>query len=191
MASAHSLSRRFLALLVTLYSISNLLLFIFACKAWTKAKQRADSIHCRFLDSIECGFTRWALYTFIAAASFVCFVSTAIMSLSSWLRAKGSALDPLYIFRGVFFTLLILTPIIYLGWTGLTLNPGHHDGKPPDTRKPSAVGNVTDDLGCDATSLPPPPGADFGSLGGAFILEAADKTFGGAKAAYGLAHFNM
>ncbi|KND92158.1 hypothetical protein TOPH_03112 [Tolypocladium ophioglossoides CBS 100239] len=191
-----------LAGLVALYSVSNLVLFVLSCVAWSKAKDHASN-DCILMGSVECGFTRWALYSLIAAAAMICFSITAVMAVSSVFRARGAPVDPLYVFRGIFFTLLLLAPIIYIGWSNL--NVVLDDANAHYTMRAQEVicdewgrvkpefkdmqGYPDKDRACDMTDVN--TGARFSGLGGAFILEVMDSNFLGTKAAFAMAHFNV
>ncbi|PNY23140.1 Uncharacterized protein TCAP_06911 [Tolypocladium capitatum] len=201
---SHRLTKLILAGLVALYSVSNFVLFVLSCLAWSKAKGHVDSDNCIKMGFVGCGFTRWALYSFMAAAALICFVSTAIMAFSSVFRSRGAAVDPLYVFRGIFFTLLLLAPVIYIGWSNLFLvfddADKHRATKTHEALICEEWGRIKPEFAnmhgypakynaCDSTVLNAGPG--FGGLGGAFILEVADHEFLGAKAAYAMAHFNV
>lgn len=194
-------SKSFLSGLVALYSVSNLILFVLSCLAWTKAKDHAASRDCNLMAFVGCGFTRWALYSFMAASALICFVSTAIIALSSVFRARGAAVDPLYVFRGVFFTLLLLVPIIYLGWSNLSVVLSDADAyftlkaqaaicKEWYRTHPELIPIQGDDHACNNLEGLD-TGVSFGGLGGAFILEVMDPDFLGAKPAFVMAHFNL
>ncbi|POR32144.1 Uncharacterized protein TPAR_07652 [Tolypocladium paradoxum] len=194
------LTKLILAGLIALYSVSNLVLLVVSCVAWSSAKDRADSRDCTLMGFVGCGFTRWALYSFIAAAALICFLITAIMALSSVFRTRGAALDPLYVFRGVFFTLLLLAPIIYLGWSNLIVVLSDANAyftrkaqvaicEEWDRSKPKFSHTPDDDHVCNTRDTH--TGVSFGGLGGVFILEVMDPDFLSAKAAFAMAHFNL
>ncbi|QPH12666.1 hypothetical protein C2857_004933 [Epichloe festucae Fl1] len=114
-------TKTLLWLLVASYGITNFILIIMSLVTNHRTKTQVAENDCR-VGRVDCGLTAWGLYPFIAAAATVCFITAFFMSVNIGLRTrKTAAVDPLYVFRGVFFTLLVLTPVVMVGW----VEPSH------------------------------------------------------------------
>ncbi|KAG6030761.1 hypothetical protein E4U41_007768 [Claviceps citrina] len=109
------LSSKVLMLLVASYAVTNLILIIMSLVAYHRAKMRV-SLDAHLPRRIDWNMAASSLYPLIAAAATVCFLTASIMLLNMLAHAKKAALDPLYVFRGVLVTLLVLTPVVVMGW---------------------------------------------------------------------------
>ncbi|KAL7784259.1 hypothetical protein V8C43DRAFT_168548 [Trichoderma afarasin] len=116
----HSFSNTLLAYLVPIWSLLNLTLTLLSTTAWIAARARILTGPCKnssYGQSGGCDFTRWGLYFFVAACASISTFTASFMALTSILRPKPSALDPIWVFRGVFFTLIPLMTITWIGWS--------------------------------------------------------------------------
>lgn len=114
------LTKTLLVFLVAAYGITNFVLIIMSLATNHLTRTQVAENDCR-VGRFNCGLAAWGLYPFIAAAATVCFITAFFMSVNISLCAKKTAVDPLYVFRGIFFTLLVLTPVVMLGW----IKPSH------------------------------------------------------------------
>lgn len=189
--------RLVLLILLALYSLANFALAIGSFTAWKKAKAIAVEDDCRIVD-IGCGYALWGIYPFMLAAALVNLLTSLIMFLTGIFRTKGSAMDPLYVFRGIFFTLLTLAPIIVVGWSNLNyLNANlDYDGfYIRDLQSATWNSYISTANGTDRDGLPSiyttgvlPP--QFTGMGGAFILPTLVRG-SGTGFAIAMVHFTM
>ncbi|KHO00763.1 uncharacterized protein MAM_01541 [Metarhizium album ARSEF 1941] len=114
-----SASSRTLLCLLGQYSITNFILFGGSVVAWKKAKHQTEYQECE-LHGLACGFTAWGIYPFLAAAGLISGLVALVMFTHGVTRTANARLDPLYVFRGVFFTLLTLVPMEIIGWSSLS-----------------------------------------------------------------------
>ncbi|GAB0137920.1 hypothetical protein EsDP_00006171 [Epichloe bromicola] len=204
------LTKTLLVFLVASYGITNFVLIIMSLVTNHLTKTHVAENDCR-VGGVDCGLAAWGLYPFIAAAATVCFITAFFMSVNISLRAKRTAVDPLYVFRGVFFTLLVLTPVVMLGWmqpsrtvyTGNEIWPIPNVSYPLIMGEPSAWsrGNaglvgIPDEKAMDearvAEALRHVMGevfSEFAGLTGTFILRRMINLPGASTVM--LAHFNI
>jgi hypothetical protein len=153
----HYLTSHLLTYFVLCWSMANLILVVFSTIAWITARIRV-------LDGpyqghgVGCDFTRWGFYLFVAISAAISSTTAALMALNTILRPRHSALDPVWVFRGVFFTLIPLMTMAYIGWST--------PDKPPGILKfPRQLSYPALD---DIDQLP------LRGIGGAFILDVID-----------------
>ncbi|KAL6901746.1 hypothetical protein GGI43DRAFT_433771 [Trichoderma evansii] len=151
------LSGHLLTYFVLSWSVANFVLVLFSTVAWITARIRVVSGPCSDL-GVGCDFTRWGFYLFAAISASISSTTAALMAFNTLLRPRNSTLDPVWVFRGVFFTLMPLMTMVYIGWST--------PDKPPGILKfPRQIEYV----GVDEQQQLPLRG-----IGGAFILEVMD-----------------
>ncbi|KAL7918951.1 hypothetical protein ACQKWADRAFT_316086 [Trichoderma austrokoningii] len=152
------LSSNLLIYFVLSWSAANLLLVLFSTAAFAAARARVLRGPCQQL-GVGCDFTRWGFYLFAALSAAISSATAGLMALHTLLRPRGSSLDPVWVFRGVFFTLMPLMTMVYIGWST--------PDKPPGILKyPRQVVDIHDFDGSEQLPLR--------GIGGAFILEVMD-----------------
>lgn len=175
--SSARLSKTLLIGLSSCYGICQFILFIMSAVAWSFAKkpgERGECIlgHPDYNGPAEgCGHSRWAIYPFITFGSLICFFTTAFMAFRATFHTQGSPLDAMYIFRGAFFTVLIMATLVLAGWTS-PFPVIHHPVLPDGT---VAQIHLSSYLG----------------MCGTFIFEVLDNTFQTSKPAMAMCHFNL
>ncbi|KAG6003933.1 hypothetical protein E4U43_000821 [Claviceps pusilla] len=209
-----NLSKKVLTFLVASYAVTNFILIVMSLVTYHKTRKNSPIQDCTF-EGRSCNMANWAIYPLIAVAAFNCFLTASIMAFNMLVRAKDSVVDPLYVFRGILVTLLVLTPIVATGWvrpsmamlSGKMMAPGSH---PPITGGPmeaplnptTGLFSILGGMGTfiavqagresSAEALHKEVGGHFGSiigLTGAFILRVAERLPGASTVA--LSHFNM
>ncbi|EXV03452.1 hypothetical protein X797_003252 [Metarhizium robertsii] len=105
-----------LLILLAMYSLANFVLFVGSLVAWKKAEGQTVDGRCN-IQGISCGISAWAIYPFLAAAGLTSSFVAILMFTHGLLRTMKARLDPLYVVRGVFFTLILLVPIVVVGWS--------------------------------------------------------------------------
>lgn len=187
-------SKVFLLGLVGFYAFSNFTLFIASVIAWKKAKAQAKLSYCG-IGGLQCGVTLWGIYPFQASAALVAFVTGLVMTINGLCRTKGSSVDPLYVFRGIFFSLLALAPIVFIGWSNLNyLAAGvvddqveyKHWGSPNSNWEEFTGGVPPQDRILNTPTVLP----QFTGIGGSFVLQSLAEVRGVGLAIV-LLHFNM
>ncbi|KAL7788299.1 hypothetical protein V8C37DRAFT_388618 [Trichoderma ceciliae] len=153
----HYLSHHLLTCFVLAWSILNFVLVVFSSIAWITARSRVLDGPCNG-HGIGCDFTRWGFYFFVAISATISSVTAALMALNSVHRPRHSVLDPVWVFRGVFFTLIPLMTITYIGWST------------PD--KPPGILKFPRQLRYPTVTEPEQP--PLRGIGGAFILDVLD-----------------
>ncbi|KAG6069226.1 hypothetical protein E4U32_002361 [Claviceps aff. humidiphila group G2b] len=129
-----------------------------------KARNRVSIVECKFGGS-ECNMAAWGTYPLIAAAAAISVLTASTMLVNMIAYARKATVDPLYVFRGVLVTLLVLIPVVVIGWI-----------------KPSvSVSKATDMMERQS--------AGFVGLAGTFLLRAAGRLPGAATVA--MCHFNL
>ncbi|PNP49725.1 hypothetical protein THARTR1_09493 [Trichoderma harzianum] len=116
----HSFSNTLLAYFVPIWSLLNLALALLSTAAWIAARTRILAGPCKnssYGQNGGCDFTRWGLYFFVSACATISTFAATFMAFTSILRPRPSALDPIWVFRGVFFTLIPLMTITWIGWS--------------------------------------------------------------------------
>lgn len=125
-----------------------------------------------------CHPRRGALYVFIMTAAIVTTLTSGLMAVRSLLHRSSVPADHDWIFRGIFFTLVLLIPLLFVGWTSvpeqqlLSLDTMAHlkaraDGGASDPRIPfpsNGTGSLLPDIVFDHQP-------DSG-IAGAFVIEA-------------------
>ncbi|KAM0255755.1 hypothetical protein ACHAQJ_005425 [Trichoderma viride] len=149
----HYLTNHLLTYFVLSWSVANLILVVVSSIAWITARIRVlDGPYYGL--GVGCDFTRWGFYLFVAISAAISSTTAALMALNTLLRPRHSALDPVWVFRGVFFTLIPLMTMAYIGWST--------PDKPPGILKfPRQMSSETDEL-------------PLRGIGGAFILDVID-----------------
>lgn len=184
--------------LVGLYALTNLTLFIASIHAWKQAKAAAGLRACS-IGGLQCGFTLWGIYPLQATAAFVAFVTALTMAISCFSRTKGSSIDPLYVFRGIFFSLLALAPILFIGWSNLNYTSADFYNGFIDDRYHWDYQSIQSETTFDEQDAVPRrygilnssfPLPQFTGIGGAFVLQTMAEV-PGAGLAIVLVHFNM
>ncbi|OAA44787.1 hypothetical protein NOR_03541 [Metarhizium rileyi] len=162
--------------------------------ALRRARSYASRGDCAF-DGVHYGFAAWGIYPLQMAAGLISSLVALCMVAHGTSRAVDSRLDPLFVFRGIFFTLLTLAPFVYVGWSGLSYvgkkgyrkeNPGHL-GESGTSEFPylGAVDMALEDWPLDHSTVP-----RFIGLGGAFVLRTLIDVPGTAFA-MAMIHFNV
>ena len=182
-----------------LYSVCYLILAVASTVAWSQTRKWVSSADCQ-IHGVYCGFSRWALYLFISVAAFVCFIITALMTRRSLMSGgfnqgkrdrivhardrfyrsyptRDPADDAPYIFRGVLLTLAILAPLIYCGWSDVTVIG-------PERCEANISPNATLAVNTNSTVM-------FEGISGVFIIEVMDQKIATTKIAFILAHFTL
>lgn len=180
--------------LTSLYSVTNFILFIMSAYAWQTAQHRSRDMANCIVGGQSCTMTRWNLYPFMTFAALIACLMSSLMALRAMSRGKSVPLDPVWLFRGMFFTLLIMTPLVFIGWTapasagqfpsgGDFLGKAHScpDGSNDCTNTP-ILGSTTWD------KLMP---QHLAGLSGTFLLESADSACMCGKPAMVLMHINL
>ncbi|KID73192.1 hypothetical protein MBR_07637, partial [Metarhizium brunneum ARSEF 3297] len=175
-----------------MYSLANFVLFVGSLVAWKKAEGQARGGRCS-IQRISCGISAWAIYPFQAAAGLTSSFVAILMFTHGLLRTMRARLDPLYVFRGVFFTLILLVPIVVVGWSS------SHYIYHGDEEELFSFGDLVDTRGNRYPHFEVTPG-DFGNgntssfrfveMGGAFILSTLTHVSGTAFA-IAMVHINM
>lgn len=151
------LSGHLLIYFVLSWSIANFILVLLSTVAWVTARIRVLGGSC-LGQGIGCDFTRWGFYLFAALSAAISSTTAALMALNTLLRPRNSTLDPVWVFRGVLFTLMPLMTMVYIGWST--------PDKPPSILKyPRQLGYLGLD---DQEQLP------LRGICGAFVLEVMD-----------------
>ncbi|KAG5953410.1 hypothetical protein E4U53_005697 [Claviceps sorghi] len=195
------LPKKFLMFLVASYGVTNFILFIMSLVTYHKTRQIVSTMDCT-LKHCYVNMATWAVYPFIAVAAAICFLTASIMFFNMVVRARNTAADPLYVFRGIIITLLVLTPIVAMGWVrpsvGIVMekqigedSPGSHL---PVTDKPTLwPGNTTGFIGIFAamgsSEAMAGEAISYVGLTGAFLLRLARALPGAGTVA--LSHFNV
>lgn len=175
--TAYHLSKVMLVGLTCCYGLSHIILFIMSAVAWGTAKNRANRAECLGMDPNVsprvdgCGHARWALYPFLTFGSLICSITSGIMAFRSCYHTKGAPLDAMYVFRGVFFTVLILATLVVIGWTNPLPILGHQSTQ--------TDGNHNAKIGL------------YFGWTGTFIFENLDPDFLHSKAAMVMCHINL
>ncbi|PON26303.1 hypothetical protein TGAM01_v204780 [Trichoderma gamsii] len=152
------LSSNLLIYFVLAWSAANLILVLFSTAAFIAARIRVSRGPCQY-HGVGCDFTRWGFYLFAALSAAISSATAGLMALNTLLRPRNSSLDPVWVFRGVFFTLMPLMTMVYIGWST--------PDKPPGILKfPRQELDIYD---FDVTEQLPLRG-----IGGAFILDVMD-----------------
>ncbi|UKZ82287.1 hypothetical protein TrVFT333_010073 [Trichoderma virens FT-333] len=157
----HCFSNSLLAYLVPIWSILNFALVLVSTASWIAARTRILAGPCKnssYGQAGGCDFTRWGLYFFVSASATISTLTATFMALTSILRPKPSALDPIWVFRGVFFTLIPLMTITWIGWST------------PD--KPTGILKFPREF--DEFVPPRPFQRPLRGIGGGFIFEVMD-----------------
>ncbi|KAG5978333.1 hypothetical protein E4U55_006233 [Claviceps digitariae] len=206
-----NLSKKVLTFLVASYAVTNFILIIMSLVTYHKARKNVPIYDCA-LGGSNCNMATWAIYPLIAVAATNCFITASIMSFNMLVRAKDTVVDPLYVFRGIFITLLVLTPIVVTGWVrpsvAVLTAQGTHGSHPPIMGESVVSRNMTGLVGILggmgsfiaveagreslAESLRNAAGSQFGSfigMTGAFLLRVAQHLPGAGTVA--LSHFNV
>ncbi|KAI9167486.1 hypothetical protein HJFPF1_03614 [Paramyrothecium foliicola] len=174
-SSAISLSSMMVITVIFFYTLINLALAVLSTIAWTKARSWVQSTECLLAD-MHCDFTRWGLYLFISIAAFVAFSSSAVMSCNTMSRSRNVIATPAYVFRCVAFTIALFTPLVVVGWSGLTmLKLALFDDE--------SMGDF------------PLPGMNLsfslGGLGGVFVIDSLNNSLPISRAALITIHINL
>lgn len=151
------LSSHLLIYFVLCWSVANLILVLLSTVAWIAARIRVLHGPCQQL-GVGCDFTRWGFYLFAAVSAAISSTTAGLMALNTLLRPRNSTLDPVWVFRGVFFTLMPLMTMVYIGWST------------PD--KPPGILKYPRQL--DVLDIDNPDQLPLRGIGGAFILEVMD-----------------
>ncbi|KAK2593410.1 hypothetical protein QQS21_008898 [Conoideocrella luteorostrata] len=110
-----SISKSVLLFLVASYGVTNFILIVLALIANHRGKKYAKK-HTDSSGPIGWDPDSYGPYSFVAAAASICCLTAIVMALNIAFRARKLAVDPLYVFRGVFFTLLVMAPVLIMGW---------------------------------------------------------------------------
>lgn len=188
--ASHRPTKVTLVTCTALYSVAHLILFFMSAVAWSSAKARANETPFS-IGGIDTTLNRWGLYPFMTFGALVCFVTSAVMTIRSSCRIKGSPLDAKFIFRGIFYTLIIILPIVIAGWTNPLL--GAINPSPTMTMActegpsgESVCTPVTQQDNLSSGSMP-----HIGSVCGTFVMETFDAGYPGPKPAMTMIHFNL
>ncbi|KJZ72828.1 hypothetical protein HIM_07772 [Hirsutella minnesotensis 3608] len=120
MPRAQRFTKLTLVALMGIYHVLNVILFFTACVAWSKERKASHEAACNFFDALECGVVPWVIYSIIAAAAFIVSVTSGILAFHAVIGSRGVPANPLYFYRCTLFTLLVLIPVIFVGWSDLT-----------------------------------------------------------------------
>ncbi|KAG8415011.1 hypothetical protein J3458_008898 [Metarhizium acridum] len=176
-----------LLMFLALYSVTNFVLCVASLVAWKKARDQAGREECS-IQGILCGYTAWAIYPVQAAAGLISGFMAVLMFSHGLLRTIKARLDPLYVFRGVFFTLIMLVLIAVVGWSSLDYID-HDSSSLVDTRGnlyPHISGGLWDRNLLNRNITP----SWFVGIGGAFIV-SMQTDVPGTVFAIGMVHFNI
>ncbi|KAM3518907.1 hypothetical protein NHJ13051_007862 [Beauveria bassiana] len=105
---------------VTLYGVYNLFLVILSARAWKEAQSRAaeqDLALCQTGLLPYCSFSHANLYGFIMMAAIAATLTSGLIAARLTLHRPSVPVDLNWVFRGIFFTLLLFAPPLYVGWT--------------------------------------------------------------------------
>ncbi|KAG6248114.1 hypothetical protein E4U23_003262 [Claviceps purpurea] len=151
-------------LLVASYTITSFILFVMSLVTYRKARRHVHIVECKFGGS-ECNMAAWGTYPLMAAAAVISILTTSTMLANMIVYTKKTAVDPLYVFRGIVVTLLVLIPVVVMGW----MKPSVSVSRSNDMMKHHSAG--------------------FVGLAGTFMLRAAGRLPGAATVA--MCHFNL
>jgi hypothetical protein len=177
--------------LTSLYSIVSFVLFIMSAGAWQKAYHRANNVASCMVGDPNCSLARWALYGFFTVAALIFSITSGLIAFRGICHRKLSPIDPVFVFRGMFFTLLIMAPLLFIGWTPSFAAPSMDD----DFYARSVCPDGSDD--CNASALPGstkwimPTSHSLAGLSGTFILESTDPFSKCGKSAMIMAHVQL
>lgn len=186
--ASHRPTKVTLVTCTALYSIANLILFFMSAVAWSSAKARAEAVPFA-VNGVDTSLNRWGLYPFMTFGSLVCCFTSAVMAFRSSCRIKGSPLDAKFIYRGVFYTLLVILPIVIAGWCSPLLGASNPSTvstmacTESETGEPVCVPTIQDKI---TSGLP-----HIGSVCGTFVMETIDAGYAGPKPAMTMIHFNL
>ncbi|KAG5914940.1 hypothetical protein E4U42_000229 [Claviceps africana] len=114
--SMTNLPKKFLTFLVASYGVTNFILIVMSLVTYHKTRKFVSMVDCTLPKYCYINMATWAVYPLIAIAAGICFLTALIMSFNMVVRARNAAVDPLYVFRGIIITLLVLTPAVAAGW---------------------------------------------------------------------------
>lgn len=123
-----SLAKKFLALLVLLYCLSNFILMLLSATVWARNRTYGHSKGCSNGTLSYCGPARWITYAFLTLAALIVWITTAVMFLNAVIHSEKFSLDSRYVFRTIGLTVLLYLPIFIIGWSGFSerlVNPAN------------------------------------------------------------------
>ncbi|PHH62708.1 hypothetical protein CDD81_6777 [Ophiocordyceps australis] len=161
------LSKCILLTLILIYTTSNFILFASSASAWSLTRR-----HTTCHSATTCSSTRWSLYSILTPAALIAFVGSATMAANTLVYARAFPIDPLFVFRSVFFSLLLLVPILGLAWSS-PYTVDQDVVAPPSYSDPSGRTKT------------------FAGIMGLFVLESLDSSFSASKPAFYMAHVNI
>lgn len=205
-ASCGRATRVVLSACTALYSVVHLGLFILSAVAWRQADHTTKLDDECLAQPQLCNPTRGALHAFIMMASLVCFLTTGLMATRLIFHRQSSPTDSVWIFRGILFTLVLLVPLLFVGWSTAE-----------QSRLPSVVINNYGDFLDVSSLLPrqetgnnspiwdPAPPVDYdgslpdlsfgprfpGGIAGAFVIESVIAGYDVVKTSIVMLHADM
>ncbi|KAJ3485309.1 hypothetical protein NLG97_g6843 [Lecanicillium saksenae] len=191
-ASCSRSTKFVLSTCTALYAVSNIVLTTLSAIAWKQTQLSARSI----------------LYAFIMIASMVTALTSGLMATRMTLHRRSSPADAVWVFKGMLFTLVLLVPLLFLGWTAppqklpLPERLGWEAQSFLENYHPNGISdsNTTDWTslieGLDELDLPNSPirlgpFGFSGGIAGAFLLESAINGAKLVKAAVVMFHVNV
>ncbi|KAM3550598.1 hypothetical protein MY1884_008172 [Beauveria asiatica] len=114
------ISKVVISAFVTLYSVYNFFLVILSARAWKVMQSGAaeqDRALCQIGLLANCSASHANLYGFIMIAAIAATLTSGLIAARLILQRPSIPVDSNWVFRGIFFTLLLFAPLLYLGWT--------------------------------------------------------------------------
>ncbi|KAJ6786351.1 hypothetical protein PWT90_05136 [Aphanocladium album] len=177
-----------------LYTVSNTVLATLSAIAWRQTQQDASK-------------DRASLHGFIMMASIVTSLTSGLMATRMILHRRSSPADATWAFKGMLFTLVLLVPLLFIGWSALPPPPSFtglewqlkslldkpHPSETPDSTVTdwTSVIQGLDELQSPNSPIRFGPFEYTGGLAGAFILETAVTGAKLVKAAIVMFHVNI
>jgi hypothetical protein len=118
--SPEHISKAVISACVTLYSVYNFLLVILFARAWKVTQSRAaeqDWALCQIGLLPYCSASHANLHGFIMMAAIAAMLTSGLMAARLILQRRSIPVDLSWVFRGIFFTLVLLASPLYIGWT--------------------------------------------------------------------------
>lgn len=196
--SCHRITKVMLSVFTVVYSITNLAVFILSTMAWRNVQAAASrSWHACTSSPELCSPGRGVMYAFISAVSLISFLTTGLMAARMVFHQRKNRVDAPWVFRGVFFTLLLFIPLIYIGWseplqTHDKNNSVNMAGLAPLFHLDHNEKNKTG-TGVDMSFIPDinfGPSKKFTGIVGAFVVESAVSGVKMVKATVVMVHVN-
>ncbi|OAA36921.1 hypothetical protein BBO_07896 [Beauveria brongniartii RCEF 3172] len=198
------ISKVVISAFVTLYSVYNFFLVILSARAWKVTQSSAaeqDWALCQIGLLPYCSASHANLYGFIMMAAIAATLTSGLIAARLILQRPSIPVDFNWVFRGIFFTLLLFAPPLYLGWTVPSdLSPFFSTMLPAifmalgDFRDSNEAHNITgiiDWVGDPALASSILNSQRAGGIVGAFVIEAGIDGSKAVNSAIYMFHFTV